>query len=491
MSALSARSTHRALIVVGSLLWVVLAFFSFVVPLTPARLMRPAADLIPGLGLWAGVRGLSVPLSDDPLAVAIMVAVFGGLAFGLYGLAVLLSWRAKATRATMTIALGGSLALLATSVVALPNFNGDIYNYMVQGRLSSVHGSNPHYVAADEFPEDPLYPYASRQYTRIPNDYLPAWTLLNAGLASIAGDHPVRALLTYRSAFLLLNLANIALIVGILRKVVPSHLVAGVIVFGWHPIVALEGQSRVDTAMAFYLLLGIFCLAHGRRLLAVAGITLSVFTKWITLPLLGVYFLRSVFTRRWATLTAGVGVATLTAIAVYAPFVQDMDIFRFHLEMLLRGGSSAPEAVQGVLQVGFVGLVLGIAWMKREGLPDLLWGWAVVMLAFLAFLSKISFSWYLIVPMAVVSLIPDWRVVVPAVVLGLGGLGFHLRDSVFNSRFQLPELFEIDRFWVFLFSALAAVGGMALVAVVRNRGRPLPGRANQRLGGTSGGGDAD
>ena len=320
--------TRRVLIFLAGALWAALAFFLFILPLTPARMARPAAELINELALWRWVRDLPIPPPGEPAVLALWLAIFGGAACLAYGAAVYWSWRRPVSRGTERMALGIGLALCFTSVLALPTFNTDIYNYIIQGRVMTAHAANPHYVAADAFPDDRMHKFASPKYTKVPNDYLPAWSLLNFTLSRIGGDDPVRILLTYRLGLFLLTAFNLLLILGILRAIAPQRVSSGLILYGWHPVVVLEASSRVDIPMAFFLLLAVFLLVHGCRLLATTALTLSAFTKWITLPILAMHVLSSVATRQWRRLVIDVMVCAVTATIIYLPFTLDAGIFK-------------------------------------------------------------------------------------------------------------------------------------------------------------------
>jgi len=83
------------------------------------------------------------------------------------------------------------------------------------------------------------------------------------------------------------------------------------------------------------------------------ALTLSAFTKWITLPILAMHVLSSVATRQWRRLAIDLLVCAVTAAIIYLPFTIDASIFKTHFDMLMRGGSSAPAQLKGFLLVGF------------------------------------------------------------------------------------------------------------------------------------------
>ncbi len=462
----SVRLTLSAL---AAALWVAVAFFVFVVPQTPARLARRTAELSARLPAWEWITGLPLPVPSTPGGVAAGLAVAGGVAFLAYGVALWVAWSRATSTGTTGLAAAAAIILFLTSWLALPTFNTDIFNYMVQGRVAAKHGENPHYTPAAAFPEDPLLPYASTQYTGVPNDYLPAWSLYNVTLARLTDADPVRSLLIYRSGFLALSLINLILIGLILGKIDPAHRLAGIIAYGWNPIVVLEGQSRVDTLMAFYLLLSMLLLTYRRQVAGFVALTLSVFTKWITLPVLILHVAEHGWRSRWKELALGSAAAVLACVLIYLPFFDSSEILTTHLDMLMRGGSSAPESWRLALGAGLVTLAV---WLARgtEGAPTRrARAWAIVLLGFVMFLSKIGFAWYLIVPAAAVSLVRDRWILLVFGALAFSAFAFQVRDSAFNRAFPLPELLEVDRFFVFLALAAAVATAGVGVGVVRRR----------------------
>ena len=128
--------------------------------------------------------------------------------------------------------------------------------------------------------------------------------------------------------------------------------------------------------------------------------------------------------------------------------------FKTHFDMLMRSGSSAPAMLKGPLLVGFAITVLWLARKSHDDLNRQLPRWAIVMLVFVALMSKIGYGWYVITPMALVCLVPDGRLVAIAISLGVAAFAFQWRDNSFDSAFPLPNMFALHRYWTFLILAL-------------------------------------
>jgi hypothetical protein len=459
----SGRCTLQLLGLAGILL-VCHVFYGFVLPLTPGRLERPSAALIGELPLWSRVASLPLPVPQSGTAAALALMACGCLAFGAYGWALwLVRSRAAEMPATAVVVVPG-LVFMALSTLYFPNLNTDIYNYILRGRILGVHGSNPYVVPADEFPADPLYPYASHRFTQTADGKLPAWMLPNSGVAALAGDDPVDNLLLYRSAFLLLNAANVGMIYGILKAIAPQRLLFGTLFFAWNPIVSLFGQSKCDTIMLFYLLAGVLLLVKGRPRLAMAAFTLSVFTKLITLPLVAIHWLRTWRREpRRALLDALLAAAVM--LMIYLPFWRGIGLILRHVEYM--SAATTDAAGYDTWRLGaavlFGGFVFWLGLRGRGSFQNLLdhWGWALLLFA--VTLSKEELAWYLIVPVAVLALCEDRRLPVAGFLIAFGSFLINTWHAVFTDMFRAPVLPDA-RAW---FQGLS----LALLFVLFWRGR--------------------
>lgn len=435
----------------------------FILPLGPGRMAEPSAELIGRLPLWSGLRALPLPIPLAGPQLALAIVLLSALRFAAYAAAIYICWRRAGEPWSLGVVIGCALLCFLVSMCALPNVDRDIYNYILSGRVAALHHANPYRVTPDQFPADPFYRYASARYTDIPGDNkLPAWTLLNSFLAGQLGDDIVSNLLLYRAVFLLINAVNIGLIAHIFEALKLPGRLAGVALYAWNPIVITYGQSKVDTLMVFFLLLAVLALALAHRRSAVVALAASVFVKLITLPLLALYLLWQLRARRWRELFVSVLLTALTAAAVYLPFWDGPDMIWMHIGLLAAAGGSAPAALGLALKAGFVLALLWVGWKGQPDLRSAIWAWALVMLLFAIFLSRLGFSWYLMTLIALVSLARDWRIA--SVTLALSFVAFLLNawDSASNNVVALPDLFVLPRAMLYaLFMGLVGLGVLA------------------------------
>ena len=438
-------------------------FSAFVLPQAPGRMAEPSANLISALPLWSFIVALPLPIPRQTSWLAIALVVACALKFAAYGSAVYLAWKQPYSRQCLCVVVGAALLYFLVAVLALPNVNRDIYNYIISGRVSAVYSGNPYQLAPDKFPDDTLYRYASARYTSYAGDNkLPMWMLMNVGLARLGGDNPVANLLIYRVVFLLFNLANLLLIARILQAVQPRLLLAGLVLYAWNPIVIAYGQSKVDTVMVFFLLLAALALVQEKRKLVVIALGLSAMVKLITLPLLVVYLLHALRSRGPRELVMDSFLLGLTVIALYAPFWYGPELLSMQLQQLLQVADAGTSLVRLLLYAGFM---LGVVWigLRRDGgAVNMLAGWTLVMVLFAMLVTKFGFSWYLMAMIAVASVALDWRLALIVIVLSSASFFLNAWDSASNEVMQLPMLFPAPRFYLQLFVSVCALGLVVL-----------------------------
>jgi hypothetical protein len=456
-------------------------FLALLLPLSPGRLERPSADLIPELPHWAALAERAPAWLSDPSAVAFAVLFACAAAFGAWALAIAACWGRPAERGPLALVVGTSLLVLGISAAALPNVSTDVYNYIARGRLASAHGVSPYQVAVDAFPGDPVYPYASHRFTAEPGGKLAAFMLLDVALTELAGESVVRQLLAYRIALFLLAAASLALVAAILRRLAPGHLLAGLVLFGWSPIVTFHGPAKSDTAMAFLLLVALWLLARGRRRFAAVALTGSVLVKLLTLPLAALWGLRELRLRGLREAALGAGLAVATTAALYLPFGSFDAVLR-HALQVGDGGAGAPGGLDHLARGAFILLFLAVAFTRTDDLASLVRGGAWLMLALTLLLTPFPLSWYQISVLAIACLVADVRVALAALALGFPAFGLNVWHSTSTESFPLPDAASLAVPLLLALPAFALAGAALLFpGLLRGRAREGVPRADTRL----------
>jgi hypothetical protein len=375
----------------------------------------------------------------------------------------MLCWGRRSTPWGLVAVLLPATVFLTLSALALPSLSNDIVDYVLSGRVAATYGASPYEVAPDTFPDDPLRPYATGDYTTDPESKPPVWIAAAIIGAAVGGDDPAAAVLTFRLGFLVMSLANLALVAAVLRRWRPDHLLAGLVLYGWNPIVVMHGQSKFDTLMASFALLAALFVISSRRYAAVAALWASVLVKVLPLPLLAAYFLSEIRARQWRRVViSGLILSLMTGLA-YAPFDGWITLLPEHLAPTGRIGSFLPGGLNGLVTAAAAGLVLWVGLTARADPERLLQGWALLSLA-LILLSPISWSWYLITPLAIVSLSgSQWKSLAVFFLSGLAFL-FDTWNRGSSEAFPLPEPESVSRSAIYV--VLVTVAALVVLAVI-------------------------
>ena len=468
-----ARPRRRGLLVTAmTLSWALLLgtylFFLVVVPQTPARMQQAAAQLDHRLALWRWLTSLSLPKPHGShLLAALIAAVFA--AFALYAVAVLAARALPESRRVLAAVIAGAVVFTSMATLAFPNLDSDVYTYIATGRVAAVHHRDPYAHATDQFSHDPYFRFEQRQYTHYPDIKLPAWMPINVGLAEVAGNDPVTGLLVYRGAFALFGLANLALVLLIVRRLRPRRLTEAAISWGWNPLVVLFAQSKVDTVMVFYLLVSVLALTAARRQLGVLFMTLATLVKLLTAPFLAMLLLADAGRRRWRRLVASIVVVLATVAVLYSPYSHTTRLLAKHFGLAGTAGAGGTQANGGaralLLLVGIC-VVAFLALRRERTLPEQLRVWALIGVAVGVAVVAGDYPWYLLTFLALVVVAGDLWLSAALGALGLLSLAVYERHSNSTHRHPLPHLSTVS-FGVFVLF-LAAVG-VALVGMVRLR----------------------
>lgn len=225
-------------------------------------------------------------------------------------------------RVPLRLILAFGLLFGITLVWLYPVTATDLFQYVLRARVRVVHGANPMTASPDQFPDDPLLPFAG-EWASILSPYGPAWELPAEGIAWLGPRDAVSGALAYKGVALLAYLACLGLLAWGTRG--DGH---ALLLFAWNPLVLLEGlgNGHNDLLMLVWVLLALL-LWERQRLwaLAVAALTLAVLTKAsaaLLAPLLMVVILRGQrgWQRRLGVLIGAGALALGLVLLAYLPF---------------------------------------------------------------------------------------------------------------------------------------------------------------------------
>jgi hypothetical protein len=281
------------------ILMVVTPLRRFAPPPTPVNL--PTNSLLTLWGSWLPanfhwLKDDSISrFSTSNLEILLLIA----LTFAIYGLAALLLQRqSQATNYTNILRLTWIGAILAGLIFVLTPamLSHDLFVYADYGHTMITHGANLYFSPPIAFPDGSLR--RLDDWKSVPAAYGPLWLYICSLCALVAGDDPVRSLLTFRLLGFAAHLLNILLVMTILRLSGRSQRVfaLGTLLYAWNPLVVLESclGAHNDIFMVTFILLGILLCIRAQQqgltqprnyVLPLAIFTLPALIKFITLPI--------------------------------------------------------------------------------------------------------------------------------------------------------------------------------------------------------------
>ena len=362
-------------------------------------------------------------------------------------------------RRHLALALGGA-ALLGLTLLLLPSLpSGDVFSYILYGRIGVVHHANPLTVAPSAFPGDHFLPLV--YWSGVRSVYGPVWLLVSA-LVTLIAEALGGALATYVLLFKLLglgaHLANAALIWAILSRVAPRRRLLGTLLYAWNPLCLLEfcASAHNDALMLTFALLGIYCLVRGWELPALVSFGLSIATKYVLVALAPLYLAlvyRQARARGASVRDAAIGVSWRAALVLgvvavtalpywagpatlgsilYSPPAQQLDNslidalswpLRAVVQLVVSRHTAAGIVDTALKVIGL--LAFALLWLRElrrvRDFDGMLAGWATVLLGYVLLASGWFWPWYVTWSVAIVALLP-WGELTVATLLLAGGV---------------------------------------------------------------------
>jgi hypothetical protein len=366
---------------------------AFMLPSMPSWMEQPSAALDERLPLWIGVRALAPGMEGGLPGALIFGAVV--LSLGSYALALRLARRFGGDPRAGAFAAGVAAVLGITSVLALPNLDTDVYLYTLYARVLAVHGSNPYIVVPASFPDDPFVPLVYTPWTYVISLYGPVWIAASLLVERLAGDDPLRAVFAFRLGLYGCGLATLAVIWQIAGRLNPTYRVAGLVAWGWNPIVVVYGPQKLDTLVTLLVLLGIWAWVVHRRPLSLVVLAAAALTKLVAAPLLVVCLLASGWRSGLRSLMLGLGVLVCVGTLAALP-----------------SSTYSPRLI--LFLPGFLGVVLVAGYLGTDP-RRLVYGLVAVSLYAAALLTPLNKPWYLLVLIGLVGVTASGRVTAAAV----------------------------------------------------------------------------
>lgn len=366
----------------------------------------------------------------QPIAQADFVLAFAA-ASGLYYLMWRLS-RGPQPRSVWLALLSIIIALNTFLLWLYPIGAADIFDNIVRGRLTAVHGGNPFYEGPSAFKTDPFFRYAA--WRESPSAYGPLWEILAAGAARLAGDDKLANVLAFKLAGLMFYGGCVWLIALLLKRLAPERATQGVVLFALNPLVLYEtaGNGHNDIALAFFVLLAVWLMVERRFTWAALALTGGALVKFIPILLLpavlaaGARFLPTWPQRLKFWLFTALACAGLV-VAAYAPFWRGSGdvlglarrtglftaslptLAQVHLESWL--GVVDSQLIVSRWALALTGVFVWVAvwhvWRLPFSPSTLIRAFAQIITSYLLFTCLWFQPWYTVWPLALAALLPE------------------------------------------------------------------------------------
>ncbi|NJN53456.1 MAG: polyprenol phosphomannose-dependent alpha 1,6 mannosyltransferase MptB [Anaerolineae bacterium] len=268
------QSAPLALLVLLSLAGYGLMQFWF--PLAPYYRQVPLAD----------VRDFTLSLAAGGAYGLLVIALYG-----LYWLAFRLTQQGQ-LRLRVSFILGTAVLFSLPLLFTYPINASDVFRYLIHGRLTSFHQTNPYLTPPNAFPQDPFLPLAG-EWAGETSPYGPLWEMGAAAIATVTGDNLYAGLLLFKLLGLAAFVACGWLIWWLLAHTAPTVRLGLTLLWAWNPALLsiFVVDAHNDVLMLVWLLLGYGVLWRGHAVAGMSLMFLAVLTKPIALLPLLFFFL--------------------------------------------------------------------------------------------------------------------------------------------------------------------------------------------------------
>ncbi len=184
--------------------------------------------------------------------------------------------------------------LIPTSVILLFSYNAfsyDLFNYMFDARIFTVHSENPYLYKALDYPSDPWINFMRWTHRTYP--YGPVWLVLTVPLSFIGMQFFLPTLFLYKALMAISFLGTTYFIGKILEKISPANKLFGMALFALNPLVLIESlvSAHNDIVMIFLAVTALYYLLSNKYVRAFLLLFLSFGIKFATIVLLPVFLL--------------------------------------------------------------------------------------------------------------------------------------------------------------------------------------------------------
>ena len=226
---------------------------------------------------WGDGEVLGIPL-PALLGAADVAGLF--LFVGLAGFSYLALFR-QSDQLPVRWLLGGGCLLTLTALVVPPFLSTDVFDYVLFGRVESIHGGNPYLSTPADFPDDPLLRLDVAEWSTNVLPYGPITACFQNWITWLAGNSIWAGVYGFKLLFAGCHVLAAWLIYLALSGRGQHAARRGLLLYLWNPLLLLElaGSGHNDALMAVGLAAMCWGIARERFAVATVAFGTAVLAK--------------------------------------------------------------------------------------------------------------------------------------------------------------------------------------------------------------------
>ena len=218
--------------------------------------------------------------------------------------------------------------VVAVFLCALPPvFSGDLYEYLIRGRILGVYHQNPYMHASVEFPQDKFFSHSVWIHT--PENYGPVWAMVQWIMPTFFGQSIPLAVFMQKILLLGFFAASGFIFFKVAKRIAPAQAHKLTLAFVLNPNLwvhhLVDGHN--DIVMVFWMLLALYAMIRNEAVWSLMAATMGAlvkFTSLILLLVLGAAFLKSIFknkrSKKFRIIAQAFAAVLFLVVVCYAPF---------------------------------------------------------------------------------------------------------------------------------------------------------------------------
>tara|TARA_R110002072_G_scaffold269796_1_gene429082 strand:+ start:17734 stop:19164 length:1431 start_codon:yes stop_codon:yes gene_type:complete len=309
-----------------------------------------------------------------------------------------------------------SLPILIAAILVPCFLTADPVDYVIRGRILSLHGGNPYRDVALDYPADPFVAFGDRGWKDMTLPYGPLVANLQAAIAWLANLLPVSPRIELISALVLFKLVFAAALVGcatvaarIAELVRPGSAAVAFVAVLWNPLLLNDclANAHNDSLVLLCVLLAVLAAMATRFATMVVALCLGAMTKVVPVVLGPTLFLYGLRAGKLSRLAVGSVISAALLGAFYLQFFTEVGVGAALQRQSELKGASLWWAVHQLTDVSLatlttVGRALVLLWVgvccqrlwRRPEPPELLFATASSLLMLAVFGAALFGTWY-------------------------------------------------------------------------------------------------